>query len=147
MSAQPTCLSRVQGPFQAAARPAEWCFGVRSIRRGTAQWRCEGSVHDFLAALRTAVVQFQTNGLAGTHKVRIGKDVPANGFMRLENYTQTAEWLDVTEFHATSQDDGVLVQVLSFSSGFIPTCCPLGPLFSIVLCWLPFSDLGPEVRK
>ena len=159
-SSRPTLVSRVQGPLQAWLRPGQWCFGVRAIRQGSERWRVGASAEQLLAALSEAVSGYQQgqpegDGLSHTCKVRIGKQrVRENGtaFVRIENYTQTAEWLDVLELHISpaegSSGSGASecnVDVKSFSSGFLPTCIPCAPLLNAALCWIPFSDFTPDV--
>lgn len=74
-------------------------------------------------------------------KIRVGASNANEGYLRLDCFTAKAEWLDVVEVHAVNVGQGTLrVRVKSFSSGFVPTSCPLGPLFSALFCWFPFSD-------
>lgn len=141
----PTWLSRVQGPCQAWLRPGQWCFGVRAIRQGDERWEVNAEPAAIMAAVKAAVEKSRVQGLVGTRKIRIGKIDEEKGFVRLENYTATAEWLDCLELHVQSTGNTCHVYVKSFSSGFIPTCVPLAPLLSAVCCWIPFSDFGPQV--
>ncbi|EGD73132.1 hypothetical protein PTSG_04845 [Salpingoeca rosetta] len=148
-SSEPTCMSRVQGPVQAVLRPGQWCFGVRAIRQGSEQWRASCSVDALVQALKTAVADFQEgrpeSGLTNTRKVRIAKAISndTRGFVRIENYTQTSEWLDVVEVHikpVAADANACTAFVKSFSSGFLPTCIPCAPLLNMALFWIPFSD-------
>ncbi|EDQ92410.1 uncharacterized protein MONBRDRAFT_4944 [Monosiga brevicollis MX1] len=141
---EPSCISSFQGPIQAWLRPGQWCFGVRAIRQGEERWACGCSRQQLVDGLEAVVASAQLNALANTRKVRMGKVKEDFSFVRIESYTASAEWLDVTEFHIESAGDGVSVRVKSFSSGFTPTCVPLAPLLSAVCFWVPFSDYGPQ---
>jgi hypothetical protein len=133
--AEITCFSRCQGPLQAFLRPGQWCFGVRALRQGSEAWACRSDTATLFRALEDAVAVWQAQGLLGTRKVRLGKSSLSQGFIRIENYTQSAEWLDVVEFHVTAESQGsVEVRVKSFSSGepcnpsalrlpLHPSCC------------------------
>eukprot|EP01147_Barroeca_monosierra_P003473 gene3473-6104_t len=152
-SSSPSCISRVQGPVQAILRPGQWCFGVRAIRQGIERWQVMGTVEDLVTQVVAAVEQFQQGnpekGLANSRKVRVTKKraTAESGFVRIENYTQVSEWLDVLELHITTinpSDEPMLsVYAKSFSSGAFPTVLPCAPLLNIACCWFPFSDGGP----
>jgi hypothetical protein len=61
-------------------------------------------------------------------------------YVELFSYTK-GQWLDVVEFHfQPDKDSGTRVTARSFSSGIIPVCCPLAPIFNSLLCWAPFSS-------
>eukprot|EP00043_Microstomoeca_roanoka_P009836 m.93604 g.93604 ORF g.93604 m.93604 type:complete len:181 (-) comp14707_c4_seq1:57-599(-) len=154
MSSRPTLLSRMQGPVQAILRPGQWCFGVRSIRQGTEHWIVAASMQTLVDAVKTAVQEYQhgqqpEDGLVNTLKVRVTKArvESTTAFVRIENYTQTAEWLDVLELHIKQVEgdpNSCNVYAKSFSSGVCPTCIPCAPLLNIALCWIPFADMSDK---
>ena len=67
-----------------------------------------------------------------------------SGLERLNHYTYPS----LPSFPLHSPEPSVTTaRARSFSSGFLPACCPLAFFWNILLFWVPFSGNGFNTRR
>ena len=137
------CCATWQAPIQAFIRPAVWIPGIRNLHSCRERWIIEGATPErCLEDVAQAVEKVKTGEHLVVHKIDKTKN-----FIQIFSLTK-ANWLDVVEikFQATSAER-IEAEVYSFSSGFLPVCCPLSFVFNAILCIAPFSDNGFNERR
>ena len=138
------CCAACQAPIQAFIRPAVWIPGIRNLHSRRERWIIEGATPErCLEDVAQAVEKVKT----GEHLVVHRMDKTKN-FIQIFSLTK-ANWLDVVEikFQATSAAERIEAEAYSFSSGFLPVCCPLSFLFNAIFCIAPFTDRGLNERR
>ncbi|XP_071946520.1 uncharacterized protein [Antedon mediterranea] len=132
-------LSSLQGPIQAALRPAVWLPGIRSLHRHREKWVCSETVaEECVAKVIKAVDTVQLLDPKSTYQVH--KVDEEHYFVEIFNYTW-AEWLDVVEIEfRPGRESGSEAKCYSFSSGFLPTWVPFAFIFNCIFFFVPFYD-------
>lgn len=137
--ADPSTLSQWQGPMQAFLRPAIWIPGYRNIRFHKETWESDDLTSRVFDALVEVFTEFRSNrSLLGASVVlhTVNKNTQ---FIEVHTYTPGAEWLDVVDVNLRPRSKGCVIEIRSWSSGFLPTIVPLAPLLNLALFWVPFS--------
>mmetsp|Transcript_14632 Transcript_14632/g.35709 ORF Transcript_14632/g.35709 Transcript_14632/m.35709 type:complete len:245 (-) Transcript_14632:89-823(-) len=154
-----SCCSIVQAPVQAFIRPGAWIPGCRNIRHHAEVWDISAHIGSAFEAFVSAVQHFQkeSDGYMGREKIRIQKMDRKSYNASVFCFTAGAEWLDVVEIQFSKGKKGLLGQdntaemscaiIRSFSSGFIPTIVPFGPLCSMAFFFVPFAGHDGKTGK
>ncbi|XP_062505580.1 uncharacterized protein LOC134182213 [Corticium candelabrum] len=130
------CLSSCQAPVQAFLRPAMWCFGMRNCHKSDEIWHIDCSPAEAVEKLVDAINKASQNTDQDYDIHEVDK---TRHFVQMYSYTKS-QWLDVVEIQMQpDKESGTRAIARSFSSGIIPVCCPLAPIFNSLLCWVPFS--------
>eukprot|EP00730_Choanoeca_flexa_P000189 TRINITY_DN10086_c0_g1_i3.p2 TRINITY_DN10086_c0_g1~~TRINITY_DN10086_c0_g1_i3.p2 ORF type:complete len:220 (+),score=29.29 TRINITY_DN10086_c0_g1_i3:1592-2251(+) len=140
MSYKPTIFARLQSDIQASLRASIWIPGVRNPHMYRAKYQVSGSLEEVQSAISAGVAAHDTE-----FQMSVAKTEP--NFVQAYAYTK-AEWLDVSEFSLSNDGStSVNVDVLAFSSGFVPVAVPLAPVLNGAMAWFPFSDMGMNYKR
>eukprot|EP00112_Aurelia_sp_Birch-Aquarium-sp1_P006962 Seg176.9 transcript_id=Seg176.9/GoldUCD/mRNA.D3Y31 product="hypothetical protein" protein_id=Seg176.9/GoldUCD/D3Y31 len=136
-------LSKLQAPVQAALRPAVWFPGIRALHQRYERWQAEDSPYNCFESVLTALQTMEMSEQLEIYDV--DRDHLA---LQAFFYTKHCKWLDVVEFEFQAAPEyGTFVKARSFSSGFFPAWVPCGFIFSMIFCFVPFSDMGENKAR
>ncbi|XP_031560845.1 uncharacterized protein LOC116296876 [Actinia tenebrosa] len=143
MSSADCCFSMCQSPIQAIIRPAMWCPGIKKLHSSNETWIIPNlTVEVCVDKLIEAV-----NDLGEKEKMHVNKVNREKSFVRIFSFTPN-EWFDVVEIQfQPGREEGTIAKARSFSTGFLPTCCPLALIFNMILFFVPFHDQGANKAR
>ena len=140
----PSALSRWQGPIQAFLRPAAWIPGYRNVRYHAEKWTSSVATSEAYEVILQACNTFRQERSLLKAYVVIHKANKNSAYIELHTYTPSAEWLDVVQIKLIPRTSGCVINIRSFSSGFLPTKIPLAPILNIAFFWIPFLGQDQE---
>lgn len=137
-------IAECQAPAQAFLRPGVWLPLVRDLHRARESWSLQATPDECLEDLLKGVNAIEEKWDFTVHKVDREKH-----FVELFSFTSTYNWLDVVEieFQEGEQSGTTTASAHSFSSGFLPACCPCSFVANVFLFWVPFYDSGLNSRR
>lgn len=135
----PSCLSQWQGPIQAFLRPAIWIPGHRNIRYHCERWESDDLTSKVFDSMVEVFTDFRDQRSLLGASIVLHTVNKSSQFIEVHTYTPGAEWLDVVDVHIFPRTKGCVIEIRSWSSGFLPTIIPLAPLLNVALFWVPFS--------
>ncbi|XP_033126665.1 uncharacterized protein LOC117124524 isoform X2 [Anneissia japonica] len=129
----------VQGPIQAALRPAVWLPGIRNLHSYKEKWLCPETLsEDCVEELIEAVERIKILDPETTYRIHKVN----NNLYRVQIFIYTwAECLDVVEIEfRPGRVKGTEAKCYSFSSGVLPAWVPFGFILNCMFFFVPFSD-------
>ncbi|CAI7994436.1 hypothetical protein GBAR_LOCUS1447 [Geodia barretti] len=138
------CFAQFQAPAQAFLRPGVWLPGVKRLHEYEEEWKISASVDQCMEAFQAAV-----ESLSEAEHLDLRKVSKEKNFIQVFAFTASCNWLDIVEvhFHAGSEPSVTTARARSFSSGFLPACCPLAFFWNVLLFWVPFSGNGFNTKR
>ncbi|XP_032236807.1 uncharacterized protein LOC5511578 [Nematostella vectensis] len=142
-SAADCCFSMCQSPLMAILRPAMWVPGIKKLHSATETWIIPNAPVDVcIDKLLEAI-----DSLGEKEKMHVNKVNRDRGFVQIFSFTPN-EWFDVVEIEfKPGREQGAMGHARSFSTGLLPTCCPLALLFNVIFFFVPFHDQGTNKAR
>eukprot|EP01083_Nonionella_stella_P015135 42373_1 len=135
------CL-KYQAPIAAFLRPGHWIPYIRNCHRQSTTWSLKSesktkgeeyvnTINDVFEHCQLIIYQSKATSY---------------GFLiEAYDFTKCCGWLDIVILKVYWDDKTPLevrIEAIAGATGVLPLLIPLAPLLNVVLCWVPFSDVG-----
>eukprot|EP01083_Nonionella_stella_P175521 611456_1 len=133
---------KYQARISAFLRPGHWipclrdCHAYSTAGCFKSESKTKGS--EYVNAIRDAMEQCKLI-------VYQSKPTPYGFLIEAYDFTKCCGWLDIVILKVYWDDKTPLevrIEAIAGATGVLPLLIPLAPLLNVVLCWVPFSDVG-----
>lgn len=143
--ADPSALSKLQGPLQDSIAPGNWIGQFLGLNARTVTWTFDNATP---AQVSQALVD-TFNDLSPERRSKLympNFDITQADADRVHVMTWTKnEWLDSLDVRLQPRGTtGTVARANFYATGFLPTIIPGAPILNIGLFWIPFGSNGPR---
>lgn len=151
-SAEPSLVSKVQGPLQDIIAPAHWVGQFVGLNSRKETWDFPNNTPEEVSKAIVDVLE----GLTPERRTKLYMpefEIKAADDKKIHVLTWTKlEWLDTLDVTLAptsskggkSDGSGCVAKASFYATGFLPTNIPLAPLLNVAMAWFPFASPGPR---
>mmetsp|Transcript_32108 Transcript_32108/g.36509 ORF Transcript_32108/g.36509 Transcript_32108/m.36509 type:complete len:231 (-) Transcript_32108:310-1002(-) len=144
VNAEPSLISKVQGPVQDLIQPGHWIGQFVGINSKQETWNFPRNTPEEVSKAIVNVLE----GLTPERKDKLiipEFEIQTADATKVHVLTWTKlEWLDTFDVRLFSSSSGCTAKASFYATGFFPTIVPGAPLLNVGMAWFPFASPGPR---
>lgn len=144
-NAEPSAVSKLQGPLQDTIAPGHWIGQFVGLNSQKETWDFPKNTPEEVSKALVDVLESLTPERKQKLYMPEFKIQTADS-KKVHVLTWTKlEWLDTLDVTFVPKDNSGCVAKASFyATGFFPTNVPLAPILNVGMAWMPFASPGPR---
>ena len=144
-NAEPSVVSKIQGPIQDTIAPGHWIGQFVGLNSRKETWDFPKNTPEEVSKALVDVIE----GLTPERKAKLyipEYQIQKADARKVHVLTWTKlEWLDTLDVTlAAKADSGCVAKASFYATGFLPTNIPGAPILNVGMAWMPFASPGPR---
>mmetsp|Transcript_11837 Transcript_11837/g.30019 ORF Transcript_11837/g.30019 Transcript_11837/m.30019 type:complete len:233 (+) Transcript_11837:78-776(+) len=144
-NAEPSVVSKIQGPIQDTIAPGHWIGQFVGLNSRKETWDFPKNTPEEVSKALVDVIE----GLTPERKAKLYMpeyQIQKADARKVHVLTWTKlEWLDTLDVTlAANADSGCVAKASFYATGFLPTNIPGAPILNVGMAWMPFASPGPR---